>query len=221
MLQRTVKDADEPEGLHSVITFYALGLGLLWTGWIPNKDICMQNSTSKQAPGCTDGGGRSISGYLHPSKCGATVVYKRSIKAELTFAAVLRQVEMSEFLSVDTAPLTVPQILAVTTAGTLITPVFIWLLNDGAPAAEMERLFFLSAVYANTIGFPAGWLIPRLHKGAAHRGPAMKWLTLVAALIAASASGCLAGTQPVTTGSFVSRYSHARAIWFRAPGGVT
>jgi sensor histidine kinase YesM len=108
-----------------------------------------------------------------------------------------RQVKMFRYTAEHAGShprMTTLQILAVTCAGTLVTPAFVFLLNESATAAELRWLFISSAIYANAIGFPAGWIIPRVHRRCARRGRLLKWIILILTLIAVSAIGCIAGT---------------------------
>jgi two-component system, LytTR family, sensor histidine kinase AlgZ len=89
-----------------------------------------------------------------------------------------------------------PAILAINSAGALITPIFFLLLAEGETGpAFLGRVFVMAMVYANAIGFPANWTIPRLYPALAARSPAVEWAALLVALIAVSAFGCLVGTS--------------------------
>jgi sensor histidine kinase YesM len=85
--------------------------------------------------------------------------------------------------------------LVITTAGALVTPVFILLLdNDGVTAASLAKIFVYCVVYANAIGFLGHWIMPRLHLRVIGLRAATQWTILILALLGISAIGCLVGT---------------------------
>ena len=52
----------------------------------------------------------------------------------------------------------------------------------------------IGVVFANSIGFPARFVIPRLYPAVARRGPVWEWIGVALALAALGIAGCLLGT---------------------------
>ena len=99
--------------------------------------------------------------------------------------------------------------LAANCAAGAIPAGFMFLLGSGISGRVLLQSAIVGAVFANSIGFPARIVIPRLYPGVARRGPASEWTAVTLVLIALAFIGCLVGTTAMAAlGMFPwSRYA--------------
>jgi sensor histidine kinase YesM len=87
------------------------------------------------------------------------------------------------------------RILATNSAAALVTPLFVLLLSgETSTKTGLVRVFLISAVYANTIGFPAQWILPRIYPHVAAQRRSIQWIILIISLVCLSGIGCAIAT---------------------------
>src|SRR5437588_7144900 len=68
------------------------------------------------------------------------------------------------------------------------------LIDAGVGRGDLRRSVVIGMVFANSIAFPARFLIPRLYPSVARRGQVGEWTAVTLTLVAFAFLGCLAGT---------------------------
>jgi len=72
-----------------------------------------------------------------------------------------------------------------------------FLVLVGIRNVDVVRSLVVGAVFANAIGFPASFVIPRLYPWVAGRGPVREWTIITLVLIGLAIVGCLVGTAAI------------------------
>ncbi len=85
--------------------------------------------------------------------------------------------------------------LAVNCVGGAIPAAFLLLI--GIRNIDVLRSLIVGVVFANAIGFPASFVIPRLYPGIARRGAAREWTTVILVLVGLAIIGCFVGTAVI------------------------
>ncbi len=75
-----------------------------------------------------------------------------------------------------------------------IPAAFLLLTGVGVSQRVVLQSVVIGTVFANSIGLPARFAIPRLYPAIARRGPAREWTAVTLALIVLAVFGCLVGT---------------------------
>jgi sensor histidine kinase YesM len=84
--------------------------------------------------------------------------------------------------------------LAVNCAGGATPAVFVLLLGMPPRRQAVLNSLQIGVVFANTIGFPARFVLPKLYPAVARRGPLLEWMGVAFALVGLGIAGCLLGT---------------------------
>lgn len=87
--------------------------------------------------------------------------------------------------------------LLVNCAAGAIPGAFLLLIGVHATRLDLLRSFVVGAVFANAIGFPADFVIPRLYPRICRLGPVWEWTAVTAVLAALAVVGCLVGTAAI------------------------
>ena len=72
-----------------------------------------------------------------------------------------------------------------------------FLVLVGIRNVDVARSLVVGIVFANAIGFPASFVIPRLYPRVASRGPAWEWTVITLVLVGLAILGCLVGTAVI------------------------
>ena len=72
-----------------------------------------------------------------------------------------------------------------------------FLVLVGIRNVDVARSLVVGIVFANAIGFPASFVIPRLYPRVASRGPAWEWSIITLVLVGLAILGCLVGTAVI------------------------
>ena len=72
-----------------------------------------------------------------------------------------------------------------------------FLVLIGIRNVDVARSLVVGIVFANAIGFPASFVIPRLYPRVASRGPAWEWSIITLVLVGLAILGCLVGTAVI------------------------
>ena len=72
-----------------------------------------------------------------------------------------------------------------------------FLVLVGIRNVDVARSLVVGIVFANAIGFPASFVIPRLYPRVASRGPAREWTIITLVLVGLAILGCLVGTAAI------------------------
>jgi sensor histidine kinase YesM len=84
--------------------------------------------------------------------------------------------------------------LAVNCVAGAIPAAFLLLIDAGVSRGDLRRSIVIGMVFANSIAFPARFLIPRLYPRVARRGQVRDWTAVTLTLVAFALLGCLGGT---------------------------
>src|SRR6266700_1122806 len=106
--------------------------------------------------------------------------------------------------------------LAVNCVAGVIPTVFLFLLNFPISRKAALNSIVIGAVFANSIGFPARFVIPRLYPGVARRGPVWEWIAVALTLVGLGLIGCLLGMVVLTLLGFLTWSS----FWKDAQGNL-
>jgi len=72
-----------------------------------------------------------------------------------------------------------------------------FLVLVGIRNVDVARSLVVGIVFANAIGYPASFVIPRLYPRVASRGPAWEWSIITLVLVGLAILGCLVGTAVI------------------------
>ena len=86
---------------------------------------------------------------------------------------------------------TLVRVIAVNCVGGAIPAAFLLLIASQVSRADVLHSLVAGAVFANAIGLPANYLIPRLYPQIAHRGSVREWTGITLVLIGLAVIGCL------------------------------
>jgi sensor histidine kinase YesM len=89
------------------------------------------------------------------------------------------------------------RVVTVNCVGGAIPAAFLLLIGMGLSRADLLRSLIGGIVFANAIGLPANYLIPRLYPRVAARGPVREWTGVTLALMGLAVAGCLIGTAAI------------------------
>lgn len=94
--------------------------------------------------------------------------------------------------------------LAVNCVAGAIPAVFLLLLGIPLQREEVLRSALIGMVFANSIGFPARFVIPRLYPAVGRRGPVLEWIEVALTLTGLGVVGCVVATFFLGLLGFVS-----------------
>ena len=89
------------------------------------------------------------------------------------------------------------RVVAVNCVGGAIPAAFLLMIDSHVNRADVLESLIAGAVFANAIGLPANYLIPRLYPRIARRGTAREWTGITLVLIGLAVIGCLIGTAAI------------------------
>ncbi len=89
------------------------------------------------------------------------------------------------------------RIVAVNCVGGAIPAAFLLMIDSHVSGADVLESLIGGAIFANAIGLPANYLMPRLYPRAARRGTLREWAGVTLALIGLAVIGCLIGTAAI------------------------
>src|SRR5258708_37718193 len=75
-----------------------------------------------------------------------------------------------------------------------IPAAFLLLIDAGVSRGDLRRSVVIGMVFANSIGFPARFVIPRLYPRVASSGPVREWTAVTLALAGCRVFGRAGGT---------------------------
>jgi two-component system sensor histidine kinase AlgZ len=92
---------------------------------------------------------------------------------------------------------TLVRVVAVNCVAGAIPAAFQLMIDSRVSRVEVLHSLIAGAVFANAIGLPAHYLMPRLYPRIASRGPVREWAGVTLVLVGLAIIGCLAGTAAI------------------------
>ena len=89
------------------------------------------------------------------------------------------------------------RVVAVNCVGGAIPAAFLLMIDSHVSRANVLQSLIAGAVFANAIGLPANYLIPRLYPRMARRGTVREWTGITLVLSGLAIIGCLIGTAGI------------------------
>jgi sensor histidine kinase YesM len=89
---------------------------------------------------------------------------------------------------------TLARVVAVNCVGGSIPAAFLFMMEPRVSRADVVQSLIAGAIFANAIGIPCNYLLPRLYPYVARRGTVREWAGVTLLLIGLAVIGCLIGT---------------------------
>lgn len=89
------------------------------------------------------------------------------------------------------------RVVAVNCVGGAIPAAFLLMMGSGVTRADLLHSLIGGAVFANAIGLPCNYLLPRLYPRVAQPGTVREWTSVTLTLIVLAVIGCLIGTAAI------------------------
>src|SRR5689334_2127574 len=89
------------------------------------------------------------------------------------------------------------RVAAVNCVAGAIPAAFLLMIGAGASRVDLVHSLIAGVVFANAIGLPANYLIPRLYPRIARRGTLREWTGVTLVLSGLAVVGCLIGTAVI------------------------
>lgn len=89
------------------------------------------------------------------------------------------------------------RVVAVNCVAGAIPAAFLLMIDSHVSGADVRESLIGGTIFANAIGIPCNFLLPRLYPNVARRGIAREWASVTLALIVLAVIGCLIGTAAI------------------------
>src|SRR4249920_20587 len=89
------------------------------------------------------------------------------------------------------------RVVAVNCVAGAIPAAFLLMIDSRVSRVDVLHSLIAGVVFANAIGLPANYLIPRLYPRIARRGTVREWTGVTLVLIGLAVIGCLIGTAVI------------------------
>src|SRR5579872_1674447 len=89
------------------------------------------------------------------------------------------------------------RVVAVNCVAGAIPAAFLLMIDSYVSRAHVIESLIAGTVFANAIGIPCNYLLPRLYPHVARRGVVREWTSVTLALIGLAVIGCLIGTAAI------------------------
>src|SRR5579864_6606671 len=93
--------------------------------------------------------------------------------------------------------MTLVRIVAVNCVAGATPAAFLLMIDSHVRTADVRESLIAGMVFANAIGIPCNYLLPRLYPYVARRGTVREWTSVTLALIVLAVIGCLIGTAAI------------------------